>query len=67
MDANKPEKAQKNVDAIWGIGDIAEAIGQSFSATAYMLKKKQLPARKIGERWVASRKRLNDFLAGDAA
>lgn len=66
METNKAEHTPNNVDAIWGIDGIAEAIGQTFDATAYMLKKKQLPARKIGERWVASRKRLNDFIAGDA-
>lgn len=62
------EKQQdQQVDIIWGIGEIAEAIGQSFAATAYMLKKGHIPARKVGERWVASRKKLNDFFMGDAA
>ncbi len=62
------EKQQdQQADIIWGIGEIAEAIGQSFAATAYMLKKGHIPARKVGERWVASRKKLNDFFMGDAA
>lgn len=61
-------KSEQQIDVIWGIGDIAEAIGQSFAATAYMLKKGHIPARKVGERWVASRKKLNEFFtAGDAA
>lgn len=62
----KKENDQQ-IDVIWGIGDIAVAIGQSFAATAYMLKKGHIPAKKIGDRWVASRKKLNEFFAGDAA
>ena len=58
---------EQQIDVIWGIGDIADAIGQSFAATAYMLKKGHIPAKKIGDRWAASRKKLNDFFAGDAA
>lgn len=61
------KQQDQQVDIIWGIGEIAEAIGQSFAATAYMLKKGHIPARKVGERWVASRKKLNDFFMGDAA
>nr|WP_029924511.1 hypothetical protein [Ochrobactrum sp. UNC390CL2Tsu3S39] len=63
MDKQQDQQA----DIIWGIGEIAAAIGQSFAATAYMLKKGHIPARKVGERWVASRKKLNDFFMGDAA
>ena len=55
------------IDVIWGIEDISKAIGQSFAATAYMLKKGHLPAKKVGDRWVASRKKLDEFFTGDAA
>ncbi|MBE0559924.1 MAG: DNA-binding protein [Ochrobactrum anthropi] len=55
------------VDVIWGIEDISQAIGQSFAATAYMLKKGHIPAKKVGDRWAASRKALNEFFAGEAA
>lgn len=61
---------QSNVEKfelIWGIGEIATAIGQSFSATAYMLQQGQIPARKVGERWVAERGELLAFFKGKAA
>ncbi len=61
------ETENKPIDVIWGIEDIAKAIGQSFSATAYMLKMGHIPAKKVGDRWVASRKKLNEFFAGEAA
>lgn len=64
MHLNKSNEAP--VDVIWGIGAIAEAIGQSFAATAYMLKQGHIPAKKVGDRWVASRKKLESFFAGDA-
>lgn len=54
-------------DLIWGINDIAIAIGQSFAATAYMLKQGQLPAKKIGDRWVIERGELIAFFKGKAA
>lgn len=64
---SKEMNTEPAVDVIWGIEDISQAIGQSFAATAYMLKKGHIPARKVGERWVASRQKLIDFFAGDAA
>lgn len=65
MDDNR-SNAEK-LDLIWGIGEIAAVIGISFAATAYMLREGQIPARKVGERWVASRERLNEFFSGKAA
>jgi len=57
----------ENLELIWGIGGIAAAIGQSFAATAYMLHQGQIPARKVGERWVAERGELVAFFKGKAA
>lgn len=55
------------LDLIWGIDGISKAIGLSFPATAYMLKQGQLPAKKIGERWVIERGELAAFFKGKAA
>ena len=57
-------------DLIWGVEEIAEAIGREERATYHLLSKGQLPARKVGGRWVASRDRLMKFFApndGDEA
>jgi len=61
------ETDKRPIDVIWGIEDISQAIGQSFSATAYMLKMGHIPAKKVGDRWVASRKKLDEFFTGEAA
>ncbi|PWL18128.1 hypothetical protein DKP76_10440 [Falsochrobactrum shanghaiense] len=55
------------LELIWGIDGISKAIGQSFAATAYMLKQGQLPAQKIGDRWVIERGELVAFFKGKAA
>ncbi|WGG58225.1 DNA-binding protein [Brucella intermedia] len=57
----------QTADVIWGTEEIAAFIGQTVNATSYMLRQRQIPARKIGDRWVASRKKLNEFFAGEAA
>jgi hypothetical protein len=67
MGTNSRKNSHGETDLIWGIDGISQAIGQSFAATAYMLGKKQLPAKKVGERWVVSRKKLDEFFTGDAA
>ncbi len=65
MNAN--QASAEKFELIWGIGDIATAIGQSFNATAYMLKMGQIPARKVGDRWVIERGELVAFFKGKAA
>ncbi|MEJ5020640.1 DNA-binding protein [Ochrobactrum vermis] len=55
------------LELIWGIEGISKVIGQSFPATAYMLKQGQLPAKKIGDRWVIERGELVAFFKGKAA
>lgn len=55
------------LDLVWGIEGIAKLIGRSSQQTYYMLRTGQLPAKQVGERWVASRKQITAFFMGDAA
>jgi hypothetical protein len=45
-------------DLLWGVEDIAEAIGRSRRQTFHMLQNGRIPARKIGAFWCASRSAL---------
>lgn len=54
-------------DLAWGVEEIAAAIGRPERATYHLLSKGELPARKVGGRWVASKRRLLAFLSGTAA
>jgi hypothetical protein len=54
------------LDLIWGCKGIAAAIGRTERATYGMLEAGELPARQVGQRWVASRKQLMEhFGIGD--
>jgi DNA methylase len=52
-------------DLVWGASAIAKAIGRPPRAVFHMLGVGHLPARRIGGRWVASRRKLIDALVGD--
>jgi hypothetical protein len=52
-------------DVLWGAEAIAEAIGQTERATYHLLANELLPAKRIGGRWVASRRKLLAALTGD--
>ena len=52
-------------DLVWGASAIAKAIGRPPRAVFHMLEAGHLPARRIGGRWVASRRKLIDALVGD--
>jgi hypothetical protein len=58
-------------DLLWGVEDIAEAIGRSRRQTFHMLQNGRIPARKIGAFWCASRAGLRRhfdlLLAGEVA
>lgn len=45
----------------WGCEAIAEEIGRTPRQTFHMLTNGELPAKKVGGRWVASRKKLREF------
>lgn len=54
------------LDLVWGIGRIAAVIGRTPRQTYEALAKGELPARLVNKRWVASRRRLEAFFAGEA-
>jgi len=51
----------QNMDLLWEVEEIAKLIGRTERQTFHMLKKGELPAKKVGGRWVASRQKLIDF------
>lgn len=54
----------ESLDLAWGCRAIAKVIGRTERATFHMLEAGDLPARQVGQRWVASRKALEAFFAG---
>lgn len=60
-------KQETPTDLAWGVGEIAAVVERDERATYHLLARGQLPARKVGGRWVASRARLRAFLMGEAA
>jgi hypothetical protein len=52
-------------DIVWGAAAIAAIIGRSGRQTFHLLEIGALPGRKLGGRWVASRRKLLDALIGD--
>ncbi|MCI5073961.1 DNA-binding protein [Oricola sp.] len=54
-------------DIVWGASEIAKVIGRTDRQTFHLLTSGQLPAKKVGDRWVASRKKLLEALIGEAA
>lgn len=56
-----------DAELIWGASAIAKVIGRTDRQTFHLLEKGILPAKKVGDRWVASRKKLIAFFMEDAA
>jgi hypothetical protein len=46
---------------IWGADNIAKRIGRSRQQTFYLLASGKLPAKKVGDQWAISEKRLREF------
>lgn len=57
----------ENMELVWGCTEIAKVIGRSARATFHMLDKGELPAKKVGGRWVAERGQLQRFFLETAA
>ena len=53
-----------NPDIVWGASAIAAVIGRNERQAFWMLEKGELPAKKLGGRWVASRKKLLEAVIG---
>lgn len=57
----------ENLQLVWGADAIAKIIGRSTRATFHMLSSGELPAKRVGGRWVAERGHLVRFFSGAAA
>lgn len=55
----------EHLDLVWGAQNIARLIGKTTRATFHLLEREQIPARKIGNQWVASRKKLQLHFEGE--
>jgi hypothetical protein len=53
------------LDLVWGATAIAKVIGRSERSTFHMLERNLLPAKRVGGRWCASRRKLLDALTGN--
>ena len=54
------------LDLVWGAKAIAKVLGVTERACFHMLEKRELPARQVGQRWVASRRKLQEHFEGSA-
>ncbi|MGO7279400.1 DNA-binding protein [Rhizobium ruizarguesonis] len=61
------EETSAALDLVWEVDEIAKLIGRNHRQTNHMLAKGQLPAKKVGGRWVAERSKLIAFFMGEAA
>lgn len=55
------------LDLVWGVKEISKMIGRTDRQTFHLLSAGQLPAKKVGERWVAKRDALTRFFEETAA
>ncbi|QYM73907.1 DNA-binding protein [Pseudochrobactrum sp. Wa41.01b-1] len=58
---------ESTIELIWGINAIARLIGRTDRQAFHMVSTGQLPAKKVGGRWVAERSKLIAFFMDDAA
>lgn len=61
------ETEAKQMDLVWEVSAIAKLIGRTERQTFHLLSGGQLPAKKVGGRWVAERGKLVAFFMGTAA
>ena len=55
-----------NQDIVWGAEAIAAVIRVTQRRAFYLLENGSLPAKKLGGRWVASRRKLLDAIIGES-
>lgn len=53
----------KDFHLVWGGEEIAKVIGRTPRVTFLLLEKGELPAKKVGGRWVAERGELLRFFS----
>jgi hypothetical protein len=51
---------EKPLDLVWGAEAIAEVIKRTRRQTFHLLESGELPAKKVGGRWVASGQKLRE-------
>ena len=62
------ERQDETLDLVWGVEDIGKLIGRNYQATYHMIRSGKLPmVKQVGERYVASRRKLVAFFMEDAA
>lgn len=66
MQANSNNSAGA-LDLVWEVGAIAKLIGRTERQTFHLLSSGNLPAKKVGGRWVAERGKLIAFFLEDVA
>lgn len=60
-----PSIAPETDDIIWGVENIAKIIKRTQRQTFHMMNSGTLPGKKVGGRWVASRRKLLEAVLGD--
>jgi hypothetical protein len=61
------EQRTDSDDTLWGAKAFADEIGRPVRQTFYLLERGLIPARKIGNAWVGSRRKVRAHLSGDGA
>ncbi|UVC17576.1 DNA-binding protein [Mesorhizobium onobrychidis] len=59
--------AQPAIDLVWGAVEIGKEINRKPRQTFHMLETGLLPAKKVGNQWVAERGKLRAFFLGEEA
>jgi hypothetical protein len=59
--------SQDALGLLWGAEAIAAFIGRDRRQTFYLLQTKKLPAKKIGDQWVATKKDLQAHFEQEGA
>lgn len=59
------DPSTETVELVWGGEGIAKVIDRSTRQTFHLLESGQLPAKKVGGRWVSERGKLLRFLLGE--
>lgn len=57
----------QSLELVWGIEEIGKLIRRTPRQTYHMLVSGNLPAKQVGNRWVAERGKLIAFFLEDAA
>ena len=61
------KKHSSSLDLVWGAHAIGREIDRSPRQAFYLLETRQIPAKKVGGRWVAVRRKLRNLFLVDAS